>query len=121
MVDIRDRTKGLILPIHHMTKDMDHEDRLKYGFRPLLRHLKGSTRIQDFANKVILIHRPGFYNDFVTLEEAKGMIKLSNGKFQRGTVIRKLFIIDLALNRGGKVGVVRFLHKLQYCQFKEWK
>lgn len=121
LVDIRDKTKALILPIHHMTKDMDREERLKDGYRPLLRHLKGSTRIQDYANKVLLLHRPGFYNDLVTKEESKGVIKLSNGKFKRTDVIKKLFIADLALNRGGKTGTVRFLHKLQFCQFKEWK
>ena len=121
LVDIRDKTKSLIIPIHHMTKDVDAEDRLKEGYRPLLRHLKGSTRIQDYANKVFLLHRPGFYDDLVAKETAKGMIELSNGKFQRGKVIDRIFIVDVALNRGNKKGVVRFLHKLQYCQFKEWK
>lgn len=121
LVDIRDKTKALILPIHHMTKEMDKEDRLKDGYRPMLRHLKGSTRIQDYANKVLLLHRPGFYNDLVAKESSKGVVKLKNGKFKRSEVIQKLFIADLALNRGGKTGTVRFLHKLQYCQFKEWK
>lgn len=121
LVEIRDKTKALIIPIHHMTKDMEKEDRLKDGYRPRLEHLKGSTRIQDYANKVILFHRPGHYDDLVAKETAKGVIQLSNGKFSRGELIRKLFIAEVALNRNGDKGVVRFLHRLQFCQFKEWR
>ena len=121
IVEIKDRTKGLIIPIHHMVKDMEKEERLKDGYRPRLEHLKGSTRIQDYANKVVLLHRPGHYEDLVKREESKGLIYLNEGKFSRGEVIRKLFIAEVALNRNGEKGIVRFLHKLQFCQFKEWK
>lgn len=121
IVEIKDRTKALIIPIHHMTKEMEKEDRLRDAYRPRLEHLKGSTRIQDYANKVVLFHRPGHYDDLVKREEAKGTIQLNNGKFNRGEVIRKLFIAEVALNRNGEKGVIRFLHKLQFCQFKEWK
>ncbi len=119
-VDIRDRTKGLIFPIHHMSKALEHPDRLKDGYRPRLSHLKGSTRIGDYANMIILLHRPGFYDDLIAREELKGNIKISRGHFKRSELIRRIFLVHLAVNRSGDTGIIRFLHKLKHCQFKEF-
>ena len=120
MVDIKERTRGLIIPVHHMTKEMEKEIRLKSAYRPRLDHLKGSTRVPDYANKVFLLHRPGNYEDLVAKEQAKGVIKLKRGKYKRGELILKMFLVELAINRNGDKGIARFLHKLQYCKFKEW-
>lgn len=119
-VDIRDRTKALILPIHHMGKELEKPERIKDGYRPRLSHLKGSTRIGDYANMIILLHRPGFYEDLVAREEVKDNIKLHLGNFRRSELIRRIFIVNVAINRSGDTGVLHFLHKLKYCQFKEF-
>jgi replicative DNA helicase len=124
ILEIRDETKGLIFPIHHMTKEMEHEDRLKDAYRPRLEHLKGSTRIQDFANITILLHRPGFYPDLISRETLKGNVKLHDGPYSRGELIRKLLIVEVALNRSGDskdFALIRFLHRIQWCQFMEWR
>lgn len=118
LVELKKKSKSLIIPIHHMTKDMEKEDRLKSGYRPRLEYLRGSTRIQDFCNMVLLIHRPGHYPDLINKERARGTIKTSKGIYNREELIKKLFIIDTAINRNGGKSIVRFLHRLDRTQFK---
>lgn len=123
ILEMRDETRGLIFPIHHMTKEMEKEERLKDAYRPRSEHLKGSTRIQDFANMTFLLHRPGFYPDLVNRESLKGKIKLHDGFYSRGELIEKLFIVEVSLNRSGdskNAAIIRFLHRLKWCQFMEW-
>lgn len=120
LVDIRDRTRALIFPVHHMLKSLESQDRLRKAYQPKTIHLKGSTRIGDYANMIILLHRPGFYEDLVQIETLRGLHKLKKGTFSRAKLIANIFIVDLVINRSGKTGIVRFLHRLKYCQFTEF-
>lgn len=120
IVEIKRKTKGLIFLVHHMTKKMEEEARIKDAYRPRLEFLRGSTRIQDYCNMVLLIHRPGEYEDIVKEEENKGNILTNGTTYRRADIIRKIFIVDIALNRNGNKTIFRFLHRLDRSQFKEW-
>ena len=118
MVELKKKTNSLIIPIHHMTKDMDKENRIKDGYRPRLEFLRGSTRLQDYCNMVALIHRPGHYPDLVNRERLRKTVKIGEKIYNREPLIKKLFLIDIAANRNGSKAVIRFLHRLDRTQFK---
>ena len=63
----------------------------------------------DFANKVILLHRPEMYADVIKHYQKAGKEQL----------IQNLMEVNLALNRNGNTGMIDMLHELQFSNFKE--
>lgn len=71
IIDIREQTKALIIPVHHINKDQEDISNLKYAYRPRLKDIKGSTRTKDYANQVLIIERPSKYKDLVAEESIR--------------------------------------------------
>jgi len=107
--NLRDNTKGTIFLVHHLTKESESKWNKESGYEPKITHIRGSSRIVDFANQVLLLHRPDNYEDLVSVARVSG----------KEDQIRGLFIVDVAANRDGETGRIMMKHELQYCIFKE--
>lgn len=110
LVQLRDTTGSLIFVLHHLTKQAAVEENLQNGYHPRLDYVRGTGRILDYANQVWLGHRPAFYRDYM-LQAAK---TLSPEEMLK---VRKLFMVDVALNRGGDTGLVRTYCDLATSRF----
>lgn len=76
-VEIRDQTNAIIFIIHHLTKAHLSQFNLADGYRPREEHVRGSARILDYADNVILVNKPGKFSDLVRDEISKS----DEGKF----------------------------------------
>jgi len=107
--DLRDKSKGIVFLLHHMTKESESKFNITEMYKPKVNHIRGSSRLVDFANIVLLLHRPEHYPDIVKYYTNKN-------EFQ---VIDKLMEVDCALNRNGQMDVIHYRHELQFSDFTE--
>jgi replicative DNA helicase len=105
----RDKTEGTIFVVHHLTKESEGYFNKENGYQPKLSHIRGSSRIVDFANQVLLLHRPDNYNDL--MDEAK-----KNGTYDE---LKQMFMVDVAANRSGPTEIIVMNHDIKYCYFEE--
>jgi replicative DNA helicase len=103
--DIRDDFGCLLLAIHHMTKSSEND--INTGYEPRVQHVRGSSRLADFCNTLIMAHRPGAYEDLVKLGD------------ENGVDVRDMFLINVALQRGGQGGYVPLYCDLSRNRFYE--
>jgi len=106
---LRDQTGSTIFAVHHLTKESESKFNKNTSYEPKITHIRGSSRLVDFANQVILLHRPGHYPDILEEERLR-----DNEEY-----CKKLFIVDIALNRSGKTRQIAFDHELECCKFTE--
>lgn len=109
MKNLRDSTQGTIFALHHLTKETESKWNKETGYTPKLRDVRGSSRILDFSNQAILLHRPGFYKDLV--EEAR--------KIGKEQALKEAFEVIIDMNRHGDTGDILLKHEIQYCNFNE--
>ncbi len=64
--ELRDENVLLII-IHHFNKEQLSKENAKEGFRPTRSHLRDSNVLDQIADQVILINRPGKYNEVKSL------------------------------------------------------
>jgi len=122
IVQIREETKGLIIPIHHLTKEQGTRGNMKMAYSPKIEDIRGSTRIPDYANQVLLIHKPSNFKDLMTQEQMKGTYTNQAGiTIDRARVLKNLIIIDVAKNRDDSQEYIRFTSNLGLCRFQEWE
>lgn len=107
--NLRDKTKSTIFMLHHLTKESESKWNKESGYEPKMTHIRGSSRIVDFANQVILLHRPDNYDDLVEMAKINGQINKIKG----------LFVIDVAANRDGEINKIACDHNIKYCVFNE--
>lgn len=107
--NLRDKTKGTIFLLHHLTKESESKWNKDSGYEPKIGHIRGSSRIVDFANQVVLLHRPDNYPDLVEIAKMNSALHKIQG----------LFITTVAANRDGEMGEVHSTHNIKYCQFEE--
>jgi len=107
--DLRDKTGGLIIVLHHLSKESESKFNVTEMYRPKVTHIRGSSRLVDFANKVLLLHRPEMYADVVKHYTKAGKQHL----------IENLMEINCALNRNGDTGIIDFNHQLEFSNFQE--
>lgn len=108
--DLRDKTNGLIIVLHHLSKESEGKFNVTEQYAPKVTHIRGSSRIVDFANKVMLLHRPEMYRDVVKHFEKEGKGHLIHGRME----------VNIALNRNGDTGIIDLKHDLAYCNFDDW-
>lgn len=108
--DLRDKTGALIILLHHLSKESEGKFNISEQYAPKVTHIRGSSRISDFANKVLLLHRPEMYRDVVKHYEKEGKIHLIEGRIE----------INCALNRNGDTGIIDLKHQIEYCNFADW-
>lgn len=108
--DLRDKTGALIIVLHHLSKESEGKYNVTEQYAPKVTHIRGSSRIADFANKVLLLHRPEMYRDVVKHAEKEGKEHLIIGRME----------VNCALNRNGDTGVIDLRHQIEYCNFTDW-
>jgi replicative DNA helicase len=87
---IRQKTKGLIIVIHHFNDGQQDKERLKTGYRPQLTDLKGREAYRRVPNQVILVNKPSKYKDLMS-------------KYPMyHELLEYIYIVDVAANRGMK-------------------
>jgi replicative DNA helicase len=109
--DLRDKTGALIIVLHHLSKESEGKFNITEQYAPKVTHIRGSSRLVDFANKVMLLHRPEMYRDVVKHFEKEGKGHLIHGRME----------VNIALNRNGDIGIIDLRHDLAYCNFDDWK
>jgi replicative DNA helicase len=120
-MSIRDQTKGILFIIHHLNKEVMLADNHESGYMPMTEHFRGTGRLTDYANMVILLHRPGHFPDIVDEEyEARAdLIEQINGHDWHP--IDNLFLVILAETRHGKETMIRCMCDLTINSFVEWE
>jgi len=103
LVELRDKTNGIIILIHHLTKETESKWNKETGYVPKLVHIRGSKRLVDCPNQIILLHRPDAYPDLLAEDPS----------------CKGLFIAQLEVNRDGKTGKILYDHQIEFSYFKE--
>lgn len=112
MLNIRQKTKGCIVLIHHYKDSQQNEEKIKAAFRPRLTDLKGTESFRRVPNAVLLINNPGKHDDLMN-------------EYDEDTreALRHLFIVDTGANRDDKSdddnALIRYFHTLDYNIFIE--
>jgi replicative DNA helicase len=109
LVKLRDKTNGIIILLHHLTKEVDNKWNKDAGYEPRLSFIRGSKRLVDCPNQVVLLHRPDFFEDL--MEEATASNRLDE--------IEGLFVVMLESVRDGNKGKIIMKHEIKYSHFYE--
>lgn len=75
---MRDETDACIIPIHHLSKAVEHWSNRANFFEPSVGHVRGSARIIDYANGLIIPHRVSQYPELETVLGAEKWAKAQN-------------------------------------------
>lgn len=108
LVQIRDRYGPCIIPIHHLTKANEADSNRDNLYRPTVAHVRGSSRIVDYANALLLLHRPGHYRQLQNI--------MSEDAWES---IKDKFTVDVPIIRDGDPGEINFEHQIWCSTFKE--
>lgn len=71
LVNLREETKACFIAVHHLVKSNISKYAITDGYRPREEYIRGSSRIVDYANQVILVNRPKKYKDLIELYERR--------------------------------------------------
>lgn len=109
LVYIRDAFGPLIIPIHHLSKESTSHFNKENDYEPEVRHIRGSARIADYADNVVLLHRAEMF-----AEQLEG--KYSEEEFAK---IRGHMLFKLARGRNEDATRINLTHKLGICKVIE--
>jgi len=84
---IKQRTKAIIIIVHHFNDEQQGKNRENAGFRPLLKHLKGQESYRRVPKVVLLINYP-YKNK-----------ELANKYKNEMDILKHMFIVDVAAIR----------------------
>lgn len=112
LLKCRQKTKGLIIPIHHFNDAQQDKENLRTGYRPVLKDMKGSETFRRTPNQVLLINSFNIYKDLMS--EYSG---------DEHNILEHLFIVDTGKNREDKIAdssaLIHFFTEMAYDQFWE--
>lgn len=112
LLKCRQKTGGLIIPLHHFNDAQQDKENLKNGYRPVLKDMKGSETFRRTPNQVLLINSFNIYKDLMS--EFIG---------DEHRILEHLFIVDTGKNREDKINdsaaLIHFLTEMAYDQFWE--
>jgi len=110
MVNMRDSMDLCIMPIHHLSKESESRYSKEELYKPKATYVRGSSRLVDYANELLLLHRPGHYKDLKD--------RFSPTEWEK---IQDKFEVDVPINRDGPEGEIVFRHNLATSTFEELK
>jgi hypothetical protein len=112
LLKCRQKTKGLIIALHHFNDAQQNKENLRTGYRPVLKDMKGSETFRRTPNQVLLINSFNIYKDL--MGEYSG---------QEREILSHLFIVDTGKNREDKIddssALIHFFTEMAYDQFQE--
>ncbi len=95
----------LFIIVHHFNKGQTDPEKAKEGYKPTVGDLKGSGTLAQVANQIILLNRPGNYDDIKKKYQYK--------------FIESFIIADLAKNTFGKELPMYWWGHLPYTIYDE--
>jgi hypothetical protein len=112
LVDVRDRTSGLIFLLHHLGKESVGHFNKENLYRPSAKHSRGSNRLNDYVNTLILLHRVEMYPSLVN----EGILSEDDFNQTKGVLE-----CQIPFSReSGATGKTLFLrHNLEFCRSRE--
>ena len=112
LLKCRQKTKGLIIPLHHFNDAQQDKENLKTGYRPVLKDMKGSETFRRTPNQVLLINSFNIYKDL-----------MAEYSVVEHDILEHLFIVDAGKNREDKINdsaaLIHFFTEMAYDQFWE--
>jgi replicative DNA helicase len=113
ILNIRQSTHGLIIPIHHYNEEQMDKSELVNGYRPRMQNLKGTEAAGRTANQILLTLYPRAFKDL--LNQYSG---------QQKEILSHTWILDAAGNRESaeidELSLIRYLCEPDYALFKEY-
>lgn len=106
--ELRDMTEACLFIVHHMSKSSDDPRNAESLFRPSPKDVRGSARIVDYCNLLLILHRP--------TQHAANEAKMSPDQWAK--LLHKMKV-DVARSRSGGVAEINLDHKLECCRFSE--
>jgi len=112
LLKCRQKTKGLIIPLHHFNDAQQDKENLKTGYRPVLKDMKGSETFRRTPNQVLLINSFNIYKDLMSEYSA-----------EEHDILSHMFIVDTGKNREDKINdssaLIHFFTDMAYDLFWE--
>lgn len=109
---IKQRTKALIIPVHHFRDSQQDPKHLRTGYRPALADQKGTEAFRRVPNQVLLFNNPSKRKDLFA--EYYG---------ERKEILKNIFIVDPGKIRdddnADESSLMYFYTDLGYCVFYE--
>lgn len=109
---VRQKTKALIIPIHHFNDAQQDKENLRTGYRPVMKDMKGTEAFRRVPNQVLLINSFNIYKDL--------MAEYSGHQLE---VLKHMFVVDTGKNREDKVdddtALIHFFTEMAYDHFEE--
>ena len=94
-VRLRDQTKASFAIIHHLNKSQSNKFQIVDGYRPREEHVRGSSRIIDYANQVALINLPKKYPDLLELYKRRCFVFPEDlDKYSLEDILDMLWVIN---------------------------
>jgi len=108
----RQKTKGFIFVVHHYNDDQVHSDRIKTGYMPTEKHLKGTEAFRRISNYILLSNNPGRRKDLL-MDYNEDMRRL----------LTRMFILEGVKIRNDNTdalkNIIHFFKTLDYNIFEE--
>ena len=112
LLECRQRTRALIIPIHHFKDAQQDKSQRPFGYRPTLVDLKGTEAFRRVPNQVLMVNTPKIYKDLIA--EYDGVQK---------QILKRMFIVDTGKNRedasDDDVALIHYFCNLDHNYFKE--
>lgn len=110
--------ESIIFLLHHITKEASSKFNKDECYRPRMSNMKGTTRVGDAANIVVLLNYMGKHKDIIKEQAGKPKLQYQypDGSWHyvgRDTILKRLLIAEVAKNRDGDIDDDRgLMHKL---------
>lgn len=105
---LRDETGALVFVLHHLSKSSEHFSRKADHFEPNASDVRGSARIADYCNTMLLMHR---VSEFKQLR--------SQFTEEQWEELKSRLLLKAETVRDSPGCSIKFEHQLNICRFKE--
>jgi hypothetical protein len=119
-----------IFVLHHLNKEVAMRANKDEGYRPRLSMMKGTTRIVDASDIVVLINNISQHKDLIKEHSKLPDIKCLTAdgtykSYKREALMKKMLIVDVAKNREGTIddnrGLMRYIVDFDLMKFNHLK
>lgn len=108
LVDMRDKTGALIFIIHHLSKENESHFNKDNFFEPDTKHVRGSNKLADSLNLLILLHRVSVY------EKLEASFSPEEWKLAQNRML-----VKVPITRDGSPSRIKTTIDLSTCRFTE--
>lgn len=92
--DLSAELDACIILVHHFNKEASKKANIREGYRPRKDHIKGSTRILDYVQQVLLINLPRKYKDLIYEEKDRQIIMPKLTKMDESTFFEHFWSLN---------------------------